>query len=162
MCRSPTLIAFIFFDDSYPLHYLHPAVAKGGIAQLVPDERLGPRRGQTGEEVERRVVRLGQANQDPVVAMEATDRNPQTLAEPGLERKLQRLVQLCTERREHRETHFSRRVAVCLDQDGPVVGDRAPGDADLACDVVAWSTSHGGPIEPAASASSHGRSAPSS
>ena len=47
-----------------------------------------------------------------------------------------RLVELAAERREHGQAELAGRVAEGLDEDRPVVGDRA-GDADLAGDVVA-------------------------
>src|SRR5207249_7836201 len=68
--------------------------------------------------------------------VEAGDRDSEALLEPGLDRELQREVELAAERGQHGEAHLAGRVAETLDQHRPIVGDRT-GLAVLACHEIA-------------------------
>ena len=91
--------------------------------------------------------------------MEATDRNPQTLAEPGLERGFN-LVQLAPN-----GVSTVRTISPAGSRYVSIGRSGRPGTAPATRTWPAtWSPGApaGGPIEPAASASSHGKCAPSS
>ena len=78
--------------------------------------------------VDRQLVdRLGQAEDDAVVAPHELDVEPPPLAEPGLQRHGPRRVHLGAERRQHAHPPVADLVAEALDHDRAVVGHRAGG-----------------------------------
>ncbi len=109
---------------------------QGAIPQLFADQLLRAFRRETVEQVQGRLIILRQANQDPVIAVQAGDDDAQPLPQAALKGELQGLVKLAAERSEHGHSHLAGRVAERLDNDGLVVGG-GPDDSDLSRDVIA-------------------------
>ena len=95
----------------------------------------GDFRRQALEKVKRWRIGSGQANQEPIVGVEARHRDSQALPQPALEGQLEGQVELTAERSQDGQSDLARRVAEGLDHDRPVVGDHAR-DPDLTRDVV--------------------------
>ena len=107
---------------------------QGAVGQLFQDQRLDVLRRQAVEQVEHRLVGVGQADQDAVVVVQALRAVAEPLPQPGFQRQPQGQVQPAAERAEQDHLPVAELVARRLDDQG-AVGGQAAGGGELPADV---------------------------
>ena len=109
---------------------------EGAVGQLVEDQPFDVLRRQAVEQVEDRLVGVGQADQQAVVVVQALRAVAEPLPQPGLDRQAQGQVQAAAERAEQDHLPVAELIARRLDHQR-AVGRQAAGDEELPLDVAA-------------------------